>query len=304
MAVSKKFIDKTKKLRRREWLEVRSLWLSYQDAANSPGSPPTFELSAHDHLKRYGHKTVAPHPTDIDDDLPGLRASVLKTGIFFMQRAAHTLKHGRTGAEHRFGCPSLSSAYQAAFFAARGTAAILGVVDVAYPSTRKTYLVDVCSDRIKGDTKRLGRRYLTRIVDTDGISVNHKEFWAIFKRLIQTTRFPEDLMPSDSLNALASIDDEDFALQRNQIHYRSTYWPFDELRASTVPAQFGSIQGLGAALGCLTDTQDEAFSFALAYTIINVGATLLLDLAGQADCFRKEHDIVLRWCSEDELSDN
>ncbi len=185
MPASDKFIQKTKKLRERSWKELRALWMRHQDAASHPGEAPVDEINEMLSLKQAVIAAKDQHPVDLEEPIEGLRSYVLKLGFFYCQKAAHNLTSARLSSNCKYGCASLYQAYETAFFACKGVCALLGVIDVTYFGTKTFYIVDTCAERVKGSSSVLGYEHYTRVVNTERISINHKESWAILKRLLR-----------------------------------------------------------------------------------------------------------------------
>jgi len=297
MPIDYSFKRKTKKLIPREWASVREMWLNFPDAGSTPGQCPTIDIGELTDVGRRISETKRKQPNDIDEEVPGLREAILKDAVFCLQKAAYFLVSAGVEATDAFRSPALSTAYQAAFFGMRSVVGLLGVAAVRYQrDNRRSFLIDAFSEGIPGRKHREWPRNCVRIVNAE-TSVMHKEMWAIWKRLLDKTRFEPSLLPSDVVVTLLERDELDFGSQRHRIHYHATYWPFDELRDTAVDKSFGRFRQtfLPEALAA---PEDDSFSFALALGTILIGEKLLEDIAKYSRAFDDDLQAYTQWFSQ------
>ena len=108
-----------------------------------PGSPPQMLLSEMAALGQCLGIDVLPKSQvrELFEPIPGLREAVLHDAIYLLHKAAHVLGSALVHVSSGMCTWSLSSAYQAAYFAMNSVMRFLGVAVVEYES--RHFLIDV-----------------------------------------------------------------------------------------------------------------------------------------------------------------
>ncbi len=286
MPISENFKRKVKKLPSREWEDLKNMWLKHPDAAYTPLCPPQHELSELQDITSYLKSTNPNHPQTLEVNLPNVRISILKYAFFCLQKAAFTFRSASTIQSTGTRCWCLATAYFASLQASRSITALLGVQTATV--NRFSYLVDVHSDRIIGNTKKNGKQFRICIIDAN-TSINHKESWLITQHLLRSTKFPPPIKGHSFLKAIQSLRPEQFGWQRNQVYYHSSYWPFDELRRTNIRDDFASYSNEATTVEQLITPEDSLdFSIQLAVATLRIGFLLGDELAKSSLLFATE----------------
>jgi len=117
--------------------------------------------------------------------------------------------------------------------------AVLQLLGIAVIETgNQTYLVDVWALAKKKQKKNiLGQAYLVLIQRVS--RVEHRHLWTWFQRMLRVCEVPPSVWPVGCVDQLKSHDINAFARQRNNLHYATTDWPFNDLHACQIIDGFG-----------------------------------------------------------------
>lgn len=190
MAVSDAFKRKVAKIEDRDWDAIEDVWGQSLDAAAMPGTAPGHEIHELPSLPTFLDRvSQAPsHPLVLDEGIAGLRASILKEGVFGLQKCALTLRAAETSYRNAFGYPTLPISYQAAMYGARAIINLLGVCAHSRPGTVQHYMWDCVSGRVSGSRDSVtGPRYHYTLLET-GCSVDHQELWYLLTRILHKVK--------------------------------------------------------------------------------------------------------------------
>jgi len=166
------------------------------------------------------------------EEVPGVRESLFSEGLRLAEKAFHVLGCAEGDAHKGNRSWSLSSAYQASFFASKALLALCGIGFVEISS--KTVVVDVFPDPVKD-----GENYTEASFSYVSNRFDHRAVWLLFQRILAIT--VDAPWPNEAVDKLKTVEEKHFAKQRNDIQYHNTYWPFDDLFAFLTEGDFGSI---------------------------------------------------------------
>lgn len=286
---------KANKLLKRNWETLCELWLDYPLIRGTPGTPPDCELAELISLQDELHE-VGKGPKDIPGNISGLPASILKQGLFHLQKAAHVLNGAQIHIDKGMPSWSLSSAYHSAFCAVNG---ILNLLGIAFVNTnRGGFLIDVWSDALGRGNRKRTPPYNTRLQKTPG-RLEQKNVWQVFQRILRINPFSDNIISEDWINAILALDRTDFSRIRNTIHYRTANWPYDDVRrfVTTKDFQFSTVDLRAGSL--LDNPEDTVFPIALAFMLVRVAHQMLKSLVDMSTLLEPELDVFHNWLQGD-----
>jgi len=283
---------KANKLVRRNWETLCELWLDYPLLRGTPGVPPDHEVSELESLQQELQDIDGNQPKDIQEDIVGLRESILKQGLFQFQKAAHILNGAQIHIDKGMPSWSLSSAYHSAFCAVNGILNLLGITFVQ--TSRGSFLIDVWSEPPEKSTHKRDTSRNTRLQKTPGLP-DQKNVWQVFQRILRINPFNDDIISEDWTTALLALENTDFSRMRNAVHYRASNWPFDDVRSFVTTTHF-QLDSVDLMHGCfVNDPENSVFPLALAFMIVRIGHQMLKSLVSMSILLQPELDVFYRW---------
>jgi len=235
------------------------------------------------------------HPKIISDEISGLRAGVLAEAFFVLHKAANVMGCAQVHVARGLCSWSLSSAYHAAFFGMKAILQLLGVVVIE--TGDQNYLVDIWPVPERRNKKSpLGPKYPVLIQKVQ--RVEHRHLWACFQRMLRVCTVPANLWPVGCIESLKDMDINGFARQRNDLHYTTTAWPFDDLHACNLMADFGQHPGMLDDGEAISDPANPDFSIALGLVILRMASQMMVELAA-APAVRAEWELLQTWLAGD-----
>lgn len=275
-----------KSVLKRDWVDLRSRWLSHIPEIQPEGSGLAGGLNSIQGLEDLGSQALsAGEPVD-RVDLPGVREAVLHEGIFFLHKALHVIGVAETAAVNGMATWSLGIAYQASVFSARAVLCFLGI-DI-FEANNKTIMIDCWTlGSIKKGARGVKEELRTVSVRNLGHDrPDHRALWRILQRALRVARI--DLWPELAFSKLRNIDEGIFARQRNALHYRSDFWVYEDLHSSLCPLNFGD---LGQHKDVLAGERKD-FSMTLGLLLANLAAELMRDLCLSTNRLNRELALV------------
>ncbi len=286
---------KFNKLVKRDWSKLSELWLNYDLLGTEPGSPPESSIAELESVKQELWQIDSEEPIDISEEIAGLRKGLLKEGFFQLQKSAYVLSGAQIHISGGMPSWSLSSAYHAAFFAVNGILNLLGVILVELDG--RNFLIDVWS---KSSEKRKFRDLnLIRLQKIPGLP-QQRNLWQGFQRMLKVTAFHGDILTEGCKACLLDFEKNDFSRRRNDIHYRSALWPYDDVRTfiTTNDFELDSIDIIdGSVLG---DPRKNVFPLALAFIVVRMGCQMLISIVNLSEQLKPELEVFCRWLEGDE----
>jgi len=253
---------------RREWSDISGYWLRYIDTITPPGSQPSSVIE-----EFIGFETVARslHGTSRHQrqDVPGFRQLIFHEAIYLLHKASHVIGCSETDALLGAHTWALSQAYQGSFFAAKSICYLLGGVLADYD--RKTIIIDIWPG-VGSSTSGTGLLTDTTIEFFKNEKwVGHKEVWQLFQHLLRITKV--NIWPAEYIDAIIALAPNDFAKQRNIIHYGGGKWVFDDLFEFTPNNNYGLVKRRFSS-GFVYDEKGD-FTFVLAQVIFRMALLIL-----------------------------
>jgi hypothetical protein len=121
-----------------------------------------------------------------------------------------------------------------------------------------------------------------------------RHVWAYFQRTLSVTD-NTDAVCADQLRAvLLGSEYNEFARQRNGLHYRTNAWCCDDLHACAVKQEFGR---LPIGIGAIDPSQDD-FSLILAFGLVRMGRAMLAELAESSGVLLGELSLIDTWLAQ------
>lgn len=287
---------KANKLVKRDWQSVCELWLTCGIVAGVPGTPPQCAVGELPSLQQELLGIKGDEPKDVAEDIEGLRQGVLKEGIFQLQKSAHILNGAQIHIERGMPSWSLSSAYHSAFCAANG---ILNLLGVAFADVDgRNFLIDVWSQSSRGGRFKLEASNQIRLQKTPGLPAQ-RNIWQVFQRMLRITNFNNHIIRDNWRNAFLGLGKTDFSRKRNDVYYRSSSWPYDDVREFITANDFGfdCMSVLDGSV--ISDAEENGFPLGLAFISVRIGHQMLKSLAGMSRLLKPELDVFCVWLSGD-----
>lgn len=292
------FEKKVKRLSQRDWPQVSEGLLQYvaELSFTTPGQQPAFSLSELPSLTA----AIQTMPRDGElrvERIPGLGAAMLHEGVFLLHKCANVLVASHDQAAVGLPTWSLPTGYQAAYFSADAILKLLGVAVIEVNSIPCT--VDIWPEPPADLSRKQRDKYQPgseiQLIRHDRLQHHHR--WAVLKRVLRTTSgHPMDL---ELCEAIKSIGERDFARQRNELHY-GTSWKFSDLHAYCSPIGFLRPQDKVALVSYLQPDRDE-FSIALANVLFSFGVALLTAIAGNSPVIEDERALLVASCASSRM---
>jgi hypothetical protein len=168
----------------------------------------------------------------IEEGIDGLTPTLFGEGVRLLNKSVHVLGCAEKEAHQGMQTWSLCSAYQACLFAAKALLSLCGVGISEFQS--RTIVCDLFPEPLaRGDHYTIARFHLI------GRRLDHRDIWILVQRVLRIT-FCE-LWPAEIIDTLKSIDEKQFAKQRNEIQYKNRYWPLPDLYEFIADVSFGKI---------------------------------------------------------------
>lgn len=273
--------DSLQHVRSRSWSNVCSWWLPHIPVIQPPGSRPLLAVREIASLEgATSDLMVADRFLLRTSDLPEVRTTILGEAIFLLHKAANVLAAAERDAISGSGSWSISSSYQAGYFAARSILSFLGVTTIRGMGGGRDVLIDAWAEdtqlpqrrRQKGDPDD---RLVQLVVLSE--QVTHRGLWRIFQRCLRILRI--HVWSRSCLASLRHLEEGAFARERNRLHYEPIAWPFDDLHWPASP--WPSL--VTVPKNCEDIRQQEAdLSLSLGLVLVELAYRLLLSLADQS----------------------
>jgi len=287
------FGRKLKKLAPRDWNELVEGWQAYLPEIDVKGTPPALSVSDLVQFQVELNKVETHNLRELTNPIAGVRESVLHDGIFLLHKAAHVLGSAQVHIREGMCTWSISSAYQAAFFAIKAIMQFLGISIVEYEN--RTFLLDVWSGPWKmRNAKQRGNRML--IVNTKRIEQRH--VWAAFQHLLENTVNTNEVWVGSHVQKLLDFGFTDFARHRNDIHYRTNRWPCNDLHQCIVNPMFG-VREFGASNDSCLDNANNDFCLFLAVVMFRMAYKMFAQIACTSKLLKDELELVVTWLAQD-----
>lgn len=269
-------------VKRRRWEHMRSKWASHIPYLDTPGCIPpntVADVSGLDAIAqklaadanaeitkcRASHYTVSPTFTPIDEQLTGMYEAVFRESLFLLHKARHVVGAAEFHAQAGLRTWSLADAYQGAFFAAK---AALGFVGISFAEhNNKAIAIDLFPNPVTS-----ADQYSYCAFYYLGNRLEHRPVWEIFQRLLAISTV--EVWPKNITNKLKSIESNNFAKQRNNIHYKNNGWILNDLHEFDHSKGFGNSSVWTEGL----DFGRDDISLAVALCVLKLGMLLVQDI--------------------------
>lgn len=267
-----------KKLGHRDWPSIRDSWSENIPAfAAAPVAPdPGLEKI----LAQSGLELPKNFEAMLVQDIAGFRSNALAEAVFLFHKCAHiglaTHRVGTSGM-HSWG---LFNAYHAAYIAAKGTMALLGV---SFPRVNGLqYVSDLFPEveRKRGVSSWAVAKFAeTTFFKLPGM-LEQRYLWESYQRVLNVTT--EFKFNGKLRQDLLEIDFEDITPPRNNFLYKVSYWPLGDMMVDGPAIEFGRLGEKDL------DPEEVGFLLRLFYTVYRILEQLLTGLAEQCGPIRIE----------------
>jgi hypothetical protein len=267
------------------WSVHRETWLNYLPNDYTFGNPPSISVANWEPFQRAADESKGmPISAPVYRvNLKGLHELVLRESIFMLHKAWHVLGAAEQHAANGQPTWAQSSGYHAAFFAAKATFGLLGHALIEHANRMCLVRLFPFESRSKTQGGPIHAPDSAEVIYLDK-SFTHREIWELYKRVLNTTGVAEEIWPSDTTTFLKLLPTEEFAAERNSLHYQSDAWIFNDLFADQ------TIDGLGIA-----DTAEQrwtfpsgGFSMCIGERCFYLGRSLLVDMSELAPSLNGE----------------
>lgn len=116
---------------------------------------------------------------------------------------------------------------------------------------------------------------------------DHRAVWMLFQRILAIT--VDAPWPKQAVDKLKTVEEKHFAKQRNDIQYRNTYWPFDDLFDFLTVGDFGSVNHWNISSGDL-DFDRPDISIVVGFYVTKMNLALLHELGVASAKLRPQVD--------------
>lgn len=287
---------KLQKIFPRKWGELKQKWLDYIPEIDEPGSVPQERVVNSIILRDHVAKIIDNQPFIIPEDIPEIKHFALKEGLFWLHKAGNVIGASQIHINEGIKSWSLSSAYHSALFATKAILPFLGIVVTEFPE-RGSFLVDLWSEEIAKKSKIRIRSYDT-IKVLKVCRIEHRHIWTLLQRMLTITEFPVEVITLENVESLKSLAKNDFAKQRNKLHYRPT-WIFDDIHQQMFDSSFLNFESQLTDGSALSDPDIDNFSFALAFVLMRMAIRMLVDIADFSPIIKTELDLLQSWLNKD-----
>ena len=270
-----------------EWEIVRDAWLEYVRDIKPVGSKPHSALNAVDGFREAADEAgqLPANECFVRVTISGFHRVALHQGIYLLHKAWHVLGAAEAHAAEGLLSWSLSSAYHAAFFAAKANLIFLGYPFVEDSNNQILAKLFPTETRRKGGMRQLEAVAPETVELTSTKHLQHREVWSLFQRALNVARVPN--WPSAAKKWLSLLKPADFASERNAIHYKPETWPYEDLHVEVFNDNFG----VALSENKRWEFPDGGFSLCLGLTVIELGVQLLRDLCEVAPVLQPELEL-------------
>ncbi len=281
------FERKLKRIERKNWSNISSKWLSFLPLIDPTGSPPTDSLSENPLLT--GAVVGLGNEGEKKERIHQIRPFLFHEGIFLMHKAINVLEAAESNSIEGFPTWSLSSGYQSSFFAAKSILAFLGI---GFPRINgNDYIVDTwpLPEELPSKQRKMGiePEILVKLIKEHPIQ--HYHVWEVLKRIINTSDINVNLWPDSYTQFIMKIDD--FASQRNTLHYSNYKWILTDIHDRLFINDFGNRTNFESEIGVVDEDTDD-FSVVLSHVLNSLAYALLDDVAKSAPIIQGERDLI------------
>lgn len=280
----------------RSWDKLKDIWLDYVPEFVQPGSAPEHEIIDCIPLLSEIEKIKNDQPYSVFDELAEIKGAALHQGIFLLHKAANVIGASQIHIKEGIKSWSISSAYHAAFFSMKAILHFLGAIEIHIPE-RGHFLLDLWSEEVS-KSSRIRRRSYSVIKIIKSRRFEHQQLWALFQRLLRITDLPEKIITSQNILSIKSLKSNDFARQRNSLHY-NTAWLFDDIHEYLFNNSFGVFKNNLYDGSAIQNPNEDNFSIALGFILVRMGCQMLSDIAELSSEIKNEINLLSSWFDKD-----
>ena len=281
------FERKLKRIEKKIWSNISSGWMRFLPLIDPIGTAPTVSFNENPLLT--GAIADLGYDGEKKEKIQQIRPFLFHEGIFLLHKATNVLEAAESNSTEGFPTWSLSSGYQSSFFAAKSILAFMGI---GFPRINgNDYIVDAwpLPEDMPSKQKKMGvePEVLVKLIKEHPIQ--HFHVWQILKRIINTSDISLNLWPESYTQFIMKIDD--FASQRNTLHYSNYKWILADIHDRLVINDFGHRKSLETEIG-VVDEDTEDFSVILSSVMNSMAYALLDDVAKSAPIIQGERDLL------------
>lgn len=288
---SKIFSSAIGKIQGKDWTLIKTESISSIPIISEAGRAPEETIDKMSELEnlfkqiRSAEKSAQPNERlniVFDKPMPIVaRQYCFHQGLFLLHKASHILSAAELHCDQGILSWSLSSAYQSAFLGVKSILYLLGLAIV--PFENDFYLLDLWRKIEKEDQN------ITAGIIRFNYKIGHRNIWELFTRILNS--YTIDVWPREITERLAAYSEQDFAKQRNELHYWSASWLYDDLHQFQIDPTFGYYPN-GIKTGLAEFQLQSDFSLVLAQVILNLGIRLIDDISTETNAIRLERELI------------
>lgn len=280
---------------KRDWADVRKAWAPSIGALSfsAPGVRPISALRDVGAVRATLSSAVG-NLAEARCERFTFGSAQLHEAVFLIHKSANILVAAHDQVAGGLPTWSLATGYQAGLFAGEAITHLLGVTFLSY--VREAYILDIFPPPEKGlSKKKLGQYelgsefHVIKFAD----SVSHFHHWALLKRVLNNS---ENLnCDPEIISAILSLDEKDFARERNDLHYSNT-WEYGDLSQYHQESTLFSFGSKDDLLERFSKTS-RGFGIALGTLLLALAVVLLKDLSTISPVLADELDLLLNACT-------
>ncbi|MCZ6836911.1 MAG: hypothetical protein O7G85_14135, partial [Planctomycetota bacterium] len=190
-----------------------------------------------------------------------------------------------------------ATSYQSAFFSMRAICNLLGCTILHDKAFNKYYQFDLWTPtrnrRLKGITESD-----FRIAVHLRPNPRHIGYWSIFNRLICATKIDNKIWPYTLIDPIKKIMTDKFIKQRNNLHYKSSYWIFSDLLKCDNNESLEELSEIFTSGNSWTEENEIHFDVLLALQLLRMGTLLLNNIGESNPLIKLESSSILSWIED------
>ncbi len=286
------FQNDLKKIDHRNWCEISSKWLAYLPTIIPPGRPPAEEICDFPDITTLAGEVSKMPGLQMKKEVSYFRSEIFSEGIYLFHKAANVIGNGLIHVENGVLSWSISSAYHSSFFSLKALLCLLGLSFPRVKSLKKCLMIDCFPEPEKLSSKQIKNKYLPppelKFVLTDDLG--HGHYWEILERILNVTTV--SFWNKESIECLRNFDADDYAYQRNNIHYINNHWLIpDDLFTRKLDLDFAYFKDINSVKETIgKETAD--FSFFTSYILLQLTYSLIKDISQKAPILLTELNLI------------
>ncbi len=280
-------------IKRRDWDKIKHEWLRFIPMIQIPGSHPIENIEELSEFNIIASDIIANGFIPQNEEITSIKLTLFWEATYLLHRASHVLSSTENLISLGIKTWALSNAYQSALFSAK---AIINFLGVSFPSyENKPFLIDVWPPPLSSYNRQShSQNYSYAGINFFylglGGEVQHRHIWSALQRILRVSRI--DIIPTELIKYILKLKINEYARQRNYLHYQNKEWLFDDLYNYNFDPLFGiRSKDFYKALQ-FKDIRSD-FSIILAQALLKFAVTLFNSIAVETNKLEKEKNLLM-----------